>query len=258
MDICNVVTIGKDIQTTAAKPYANSAWEAVIDIGETNVDVILKDEVSYRLAKELLAIALADLLQVPHIPGWAVSLHQTQAQSIRLTSNIRDPNDASRQLVFASKLSHGDPIAASAGPVNQHLQAAYYAHPDAVPILVFDELVGNYDRQYENVMKEGARFLAFDHDKILFGDTAIWDQLPGTVAKPCMSVVSDDIGCFALATKPAAQALAASWATQLLAPIFILGELVQVGLLADADAQNVESYLLRRVQQLPSLVNHHY
>jgi hypothetical protein len=258
MDIWNVVTVGQSVQTTAAKPSANSVWSAKVDIGGTQVDVMLKDEAPRRLTKELLGVGLADLLTVPHIPGWIASLDQAQAQAIGLTSNIRDPNAASRRLAFASKRSPGNPVSPGAKTVNMQLQRSYRSHSDAVPILVFDELVGNYDRQYENVMNEGANFLAFDHDKILFGDSLPYGQLPSVVALPCQCSVSDDIGFHAPGSKQTAQRLAASWASLLTAPIAILAELVQLTLLSSADAQAIEMFLLARLQHLPSLVDMHY
>jgi hypothetical protein len=258
VDIWHVVQVRQVAQTTAAKQHANRAWFAVIDIAGTNVDVILKEETSSRLIKEILAVELASLLGVPHIPGWAASLDQSQAAMVQLTSNIPDPNDASRRLVFASQFSHGTPIAASGGLAHAQIKSTYLSHSDAVHILVFDELLGNCDRQYENLMEDGSRYLAFDHDKILFGDTAMFAQLPGAVAQPCMCTVSDDVAIYQGHTKPIAMSLAASWAGVLPKPIPILTDAVQINLLSSADEQAIDTYLRGRLPHLANLVAQHY
>lgn len=256
--IHNVAEVGENIQTTKQKDHANFVWRAVVNVDETPQSVMLKDEPLQRFVKELLAVELAQHFDVSHITGWAVSLDRPQALKVSLESNITDPNDPERQLAFASKLSYGVPIAKSGELVNQNSQKKYWASAEALSILVFDELVGNYDRQYENVMQENGKFLAFDHDKIFFNDHASWSQLPTAADQPCPCSVSDDIGCWQSDTKLVAKSLAESWASRLPLPSTIFNYIVSHGLLSGSDAQYIQDYLRNRLQILPDLVTLHY
>jgi hypothetical protein len=258
MQIRTVTSVGNSVQTTAKKTAANPAWAATVDIDGSQIQVVLKDETPERLARELLSVALAHLLGVPYIRGWAASLDRDQARAIGLSSNIPHPNDPTRRLVFASELSPGTPIAQSGSMADVQIKTQYYAHVDSVHILVFDELVANCDRQYENLMEEGGRFLAFDHDKVLFGDRVTWSHLPPAAAQASACNVSDDVGIFAPGTKSSAHNLATSWANILTSPAPIMTDLVQIKLLSVADAQAVIDYLIARVPCLPSLVDQRY
>lgn len=258
MDIWTVLTVGTPAQTTAAKTYANPAWHAIADVAGSKIDIILKAEPLHRLVKELLAVGLADRLAVPHIPGWAVSLDLGQAHQVGITSGTSDPADASRIILFGSRRSSGVPIAPSGGLTDPHLEASYYRSSDAVSILVFDELIGNFDRLYENIMTEAQGFLAFDHDKILLSDTSGFAKLPSSAGQPCLNIVSDAVGVFANGTRSTAIASATGWITTLTKPIDLLWDIAGSGLLSSIDAQSIEDYLLARLPLLPKLVEAHY
>lgn len=256
--IYKVTSITKKIQGVTQKTHANHVWMGVIDVAGTPTDVILKQEAPPRLVKELLAVDLATRLGVPHITGWAASVDQATMQAHGITSTVVDPNDPARRLLFASMLSTGTPLG-GAGQINQAAKNRYLGHTDSLTIMAFDELVGNVDRVNENVMEDAPQFLAFDHDKILFGDKVAWSQLPGLITQHCMlCLMSQDVAMGAPHTKARALALAVSWAGRLTAPMTILQDLVIANLLTSADAQLIETFLIDRLPHLPALVEKHY
>lgn len=252
-EIYEVVEIGSRLQDRKAKAHANFVHLAKIQKSAETVDVVLKDEVPHRLIKELLAVRLAQQLGVPHLNGWLASVSTRQADEMQLSSRV--PRNG-RFVVFASEKCAGQPVAPSGGMANQSFVSKYLASPEAVHVLVFDQLIANFDRMYENLMWTGSQFAAFDHDKILFTDTDAWCDLPATSF--CDNLISTNVAMLNKGSRSAVWAVANTIASSVgQIDLQDVTEVTSLNFRAE-DANCLMKFLRERATVLAALVDKHY
>lgn len=237
-----VVYVGDPIDGSA-RNSPNPAFFGRVDCDGCEIEVILKIEPSHRLAKELIATSLASRVGIQHAPGLIGIIDPADLSKFGDTQPI---NSNLGYLCFASEKDLGLAL--------QSDYEDFLLSPFALRLLVFDQLIGNFDRVYGNILEYEGNYRAFDHDKILFHDDPVWKGLP-----VFQTIAGDLVGTntsFRQANNlSGAQDIAAEFSAKISeAPLDFLAEIANIGLFSNDDATALKTFLGDRAAALSSLV----
>lgn len=239
--IGRVVNVGDPIDGSD-RNAANHAFFGRVDCNGSEIDVILKIELPYRLAKELIATSLASRVGIQHSPGLIGVLNLADLNRLEGAIPVKTETG---HLCFASEKRLGSTIKA------EHHR--FDNSPFALELLVFDQFIGNFDRVYGNILEHEGDYWAFDHDKILFCDAPRWSGLP--VSLPVSDMVGMNVARHQANNLSHAKEIAESYKTKISsASLAFLATIAEIGLLSEDDAATLISYLTQRAAALPSIV----
>lgn len=236
-----VIDVGDEIDGSA-RNAANPAFLGRVDCNGREIKVILKIEPAHRLAKELIATSLASIVGIQHAPGLIGVIDPTDLNRF---GGCKPFNSKGRHLCFASEKRSGSALSSLS---NAFLQSQF-----AVELLVFDQLIANFDRPNGNVLEGEGTYWAFDHDKILFEDTARWSGLPVSRNEDAF------VGINFAFNRPDAVFAAKRTASEFNQkiseePLDFLNEIAEFELFSHADASALRTFFLERSKALPSIV----
>lgn len=237
-----VVHVGDPIDGSA-RNAANPAFFGRVDCNGSEIEVIFKIEPSHRFAKELIATSLASRVGIQHAPGL---IGVIDPADLNCFGDAQPVNSNAGYLCFASEKRPGSALKS---PFEDFLRS-----PFALQLLVFDQLIGNFDRVYENILEHEGGYWAFDHDKILFCDAPVWSGLPVSQTN-----ASDIVGMntsFKQANNLSdAQDIAAEFSAKISsAPLDFLATIANIGLFSNDDATALRTYLGDRAAVLSLIV----
>ena len=243
--IGRVVHVGDPIDGSD-RNAANPAFFGRVDCNGSEIDVILKIELPHRLAKELIATSLASRVGIQHSPGLIGVL---DSANLNRLGGAQPVKTEAGYLCFASEKRLGSTIKAE--------YDRFLSSPFALELFVFDQLIGNFDRVYGNILEHEGNYWAFDHDKILFCDEPRWSDLPVS------QIVSDIVGmntvCHQANNLSRAKEIADSYKAKISrASLEFLTTIAQIGLLSADDAATLITYLTERAAALPLIVENFF
>lgn len=239
--IGRVVHVGDPIDGSA-RNTANSAFFGRVDCNGSEIDVILKIELPHRLAKELIATSLASRVGIQHSPGLIGVLDPADLNRLGGAQPVKGE---AGYLCFASEKRLGSTIKTE--------YDSFLTSPFALELLVFDQLIGNFDRVYGNILEHEGDYWAFDHDKILFLDEPCWSDLP--VSQTVCDIVGTNTVFHQANNLGHAKKIADSFNAKISsAPLEFLTTIANIGLLSADDATALITYLAERAAALPLIV----
>lgn len=253
MQIYKVDSIQNLVQDRSQKDNANFTYRGKLFVDNQLLDVAIKVENQARLAKELISDSLANALNVPHAQGFLASIDNSLIRGAPVDSCICDPENNNRSLVFASSWLDKGFIAPSGGMADSNLIAEYNASVEALLILIFDELIANHDRVYENIGKLENGFAAIDHDKVFFGDKVSFNDL-STFNSEVQCMVSDSVASLGNFIPEYIEKTVSDLIQLMPGELRILEELLAIGLIEQSEVDSIDSFLAARIKDLPNFV----
>ncbi|NKJ02649.1 hypothetical protein [Novosphingobium sp. SG707] len=237
-----VVQIG-DRVVGSVRNAPNPAFFGRVDYNGSEIEVILKIEPSHRLAKELIATSLASRVGIQHAPGLIGII---DSGDLNQFGDVQPIEIDGSYLCFASEKRLGSALKAPCD--NFHLSEF------ALELLVFDQLIGNFDRVYENILEHEGCYWAFDHDKILFCDANLWSGWDASKTN-INDLVGMNISFLQSRNLSRALKISAEFNTKISnTPLNFLSEIAKAGLFKDEDATALTTYLNERAANLPAIV----